>query len=216
MKTAILLAVAALVTVGSAQLQPDQLYQQTPPDVLLKEAGTLDRFPESFGSWRFQKEGVEIAPAVQEELGWVDYVSRIYRNAETGQEVGLLLMLGQPGPLVRHPPDICYSNRGSRTLNTDAIDIESHGQQHHFRSLAYVSQNVLEQQNQFVVAYAHTAETQWDVPQLPRLVYGGEPFLYKMQVLVAEGDDLQGRYDTASAFLADYVDAFRTARGDVP
>jgi len=216
MKTAMAIAMATFITVASARLQPGQLYQQTPTDVLVRESERLNSFPAAFGHWELQSDGVELTPNVQKELGLVNYVSRIYRNPETDREVAVLIMLGNTGRLVRHPPDICYSNRGSRTLAADETAIEGNGATHRFRILSYVSGNSLDENGQFVVAYGHAAGSQWDVPSFPRLTYGGEPFLYKMQVLVAEGTSIEDRIETARTFLTDYIKAFATMKNAEP
>ncbi len=210
MKTAMAMAVAALITVASSWLQPGQLYEQTPDDVLLGEAQRLDGFPTAFGHWQYEQDGVDLPAKVQQELGLAKYVSRIYRNPETDQKVGVLVMVGNPGRLVRHPPDICYSNRGSRSLAAEGADIDDEGRTHHFRVLSYASDNPLEPNGQFVVAYGHAAGGEWDTPRYPRYTYGGEPYLYKMQVLVSAGEDTQDRIETARMFLADFVKAFAT------
>jgi len=212
MKSVIALAVAALITVASAQLQPGQLYQPTPPEILVEESQTLERFPDTFGAWKMIEQGPDLSQNVQEELGLVEYISRVYRNSQTGEEAGLLLMFGHPGPLVRHPPDICYANRGSRSLDTAAIEIKTDEQSHHFRSLAYLDQAALDRQSEFVVAYAHAADLEWNVPEYPRFVYGSQPYLYKMQVLVTEGKDINGRVETARTFLTEFVKAFAMSK----
>jgi len=212
MKTAIALAVAAFVTVASAQVQPGHLYQQAPAEILDRESKRLASFPVAFGSWESHAEGDPLTENVQTELGLENYLSRMYRNRETNQQVALLIMVGSPGRLVRHPPDICYSNRGSRTLSTDEILIEEAGATHRFRSLAYVSDDSLEKTDEFVVAYGHTADANWDVPRFPRFTYGSEPFLYKMQVLVAGGDNNEDRSQTARMFLTDCIEAFQTLK----
>ncbi|QDU42790.1 hypothetical protein Mal52_12580 [Symmachiella dynata] len=211
-KTAIALAIAALVTVASAQLQPGHLYQQAPAEILEKESQRLENFPVAFGNWDAQAEGDPLPEGVQTELGLENYLSRVYRNRETNQQVALLIMVGSPGRLVRHPPDICYSNRGSRTFSTGKILIEDADATDNFRSLAYVGDDSLETSDEFVVAYGHTADTQWDVPRFPRFTYGSESFLYKMQVLVAGGDNNEERIQTAEMFLTDCVQAFQTLR----
>ncbi|TWU11808.1 hypothetical protein CA54_06190 [Symmachiella macrocystis] len=212
MKTAIALAIASLVTVASAQLQPGRLYQQAPAKILDTESQRLANFPVAFGDWESQAEGDSLPEGVQTELGLENYLSRIYRNRKTNQQVALLIMVGSPGRLVRHPPDICYSNRGSRTLSTDEILIEDADAGHSFRSLAYVGDDSMDQSDEFVVAYGHTADSQWDVPRFPRFTYGSESFLYKMQVLVAGGDNNEERIQTAQMFLTDCVQAFQTLR----
>ena len=40
------------------------------------------------------------------------YLSRMYTNETTGEQVSILLICGRPGPIGVHTPDICYEGAG--------------------------------------------------------------------------------------------------------
>ena len=65
------------------------------------------------------------------------------------------------------------------------------GQPQRFRLLHYRAESASTED--FYVAYAFGCQQQWDAPTMPRLAYGGEPVLLKLQVLtdVTGVDDRQ-------------------------
>ncbi len=74
------------------------------------------------------------------------------------------------------------------------------GKPQQFQLLRYGPESVA--RGDFCVAYAFGCERQWAVPAMPRLVYGGEPVLLKIQVLV--DDPLIETLDP-SAIVVDFL-----------
>src|SRR3954464_6883743 len=87
----------------------------TPPDL----AGASERvgtFPREFGPWTYLEDGDPLHPEVCRELGIEGYMTRAYKNRNNGAVVRILLMVGQSGPLLRHPPYICYANMANEQI----------------------------------------------------------------------------------------------------
>jgi len=82
---------------------------------LTRAAERLQEFPAKIGQWIRSGEGKRLRDAIARELGFAGYIHRKYANLDSGDEVTLLLMVGRPGPLVRHPPEICYSSQDQHT-----------------------------------------------------------------------------------------------------
>src|SRR5579863_4164034 len=78
-------------------------------------AAKLADLPDEFGDWQLQSE-LPIDKDVLEILQCVGNVHKIYRNRETGQLVNVVLLLGPPGPISAHTPEICYSTRDYEQL----------------------------------------------------------------------------------------------------
>ena len=116
--------------------------------------------------------------------------------------ISLLLMVGQPGPLVRHPPTVCYRNLAQRTLSQSVIDLSHEGTSHSFNRVEFEARN--EGVGEFTVYYGYTADRLWSAPQRPRVAFGGDPALYKLQVLCSESDPAAGK-----EFLKDFVATFQ-------
>ena len=116
-------------------------------------------------------------------------------------------MVGPPGRLVRHPPDVCYANRANRQIGeVIPLEVSSQAEQHQFKLLHFqrMSQPV---QNDFWVAYAYATEQGlWTAPTSPRMAFGGEPVLYKLQVLSELPDP--GDHQEVCQFLRQLAEAF--------
>src|SRR4029079_6055780 len=76
----------------------------------------VEKFPREFGSWKFMEDGEPLHSEICRELGIEGYISRAYKNRNSGAVVRVLLMVGQSGPLLRHPPYICYANMANEKL----------------------------------------------------------------------------------------------------
>ena len=204
---AVLVTAITVLTVVPAVLQGRYLNRWQAPEQLTSAASRLSEFPTRFGDWEFVKDGISIRDSVVEELGIGSYVNRIYRHRPSGAELGMLLMTGQPGPLVRHPPHVCYAMEGNVVLGeTEQLRIPGTGDDNKFALIRYESNSYL--RGKFSVAYGYSVHGTWDVPAWPRIAYGGNAALYKMQVI---GTGLDAPDEPAAhipEFLADYAQAF--------
>lgn len=68
------------------------------------------RVPMTIGDW--EGEDLPVEEAVRKKCGAVGYVSRVYRNQITNEEVTLWLIVGHARDICRHTPDICYPSSG--------------------------------------------------------------------------------------------------------
>jgi hypothetical protein len=124
-------------------------------------------------------------------------------------------LLGPAGPLVRHPPEICYESSANSLLGSQPLTIDVGGQPQRLRLLAYRSDSMID--GDFLVAYGFGADGEWDSPASPRRVYGGRPLLYKLQVLTdvaaeASTTEPEGLRD----FLRHMLSALDTAMSAAP
>jgi hypothetical protein len=177
------LLVVVPLTVLPALLSGKYLNRWGDPPDLPRAAHSLERLPVQLGDWHVVHQGQSLSDFVCRELGLHGYLSRVYAHRLTGAEVHILVMVGQPGRLVRHPPTVCYANRNNQQIGPIelvALPQESTGSR--FRMVEYRRPNQALDER-FVVAYAHTVDGTWDAPDSPRIAYGGSPFLYKVQLL---------------------------------
>lgn len=210
MRSAFAFILAAVFTIGPALLAGHYLNRWGTTAEIGIAAQQLLKFPSEFGPWKVAREGDPLTEYVQNELGVVSYVSRVYQNRDNGAQINMLLIMGQPGPLLRHPPNICYANRANRqvgdmtTFKTDAATPSSE-----FTAIEYEPPGAVAS-DRFVVAYAMTTGTEWSVPRFPRLEFGAAPKLYKVQLLSMLGS--QPEHDKGlrglEKFAADFTVAF--------
>lgn len=196
-------------TLGPAVLHGSYSGRWGTPPQQSTAAAAIDEFPRQLGEWVAVADGEPLTPRIQKELGVAGYIHRAYRHPDLERTALVLLMVGQPGPLVRHPPDICYGSRANTLLDEDRVRVPTSGDQpaSEFRVLSYEPNTQLLES--FQVAYAFSAGGTWSVPRMPRIAFGGEPLLYKAQVQVPEQSEVEGDAEKAmELLLTEFVAAF--------
>jgi hypothetical protein len=179
--TLALVAVAAL-TIVPALIEGRYVHRWGTPVDLTAAADQLQQFPKMLGPWKFVHRGDPLVPFAVQELGLAGYINWNYRNSDTGETATLLLMVGVPGKLVRHPPDICYANRGHRQLDQELLEVSGPGGENRFKLLTY-EQGLTVPTRKFHVAYGFSDNGIWETPTTPRVRYGGAGILYKAQIV---------------------------------
>lgn len=161
---------------------------------------TVHQTPTQLGSWHMVAEGKPLSPSVQSALHLAGHVHRIYEQAESGQRLAVLILVGPGGPLVRHPPELCYRSLDRKLLESRRLEFSANGRPQQFQLLRYQGESLA--RTDFCVAYGFGCERLWSVPAMPRLVYGGKPALLKIQVLI--DDPLLETLDP-SAIVVDFL-----------
>ncbi len=207
-KSLIAILAAIALTVGPAVLQGRYSNRWGTPVDLTLAGEQLHQFPRELGPWQNLEDERPLSDAVCQELGLVEHFHRQYVHTATGERMHVLLMVGPPGRLVRHPPDVCYANRANEQLgDSEMLDVSGGRQRSQFELLRFrrTAQPV---PSEFEVAYAFSVgEGAWAAPTSPRMAYGGEPVLYKLQVL-CEGKSSTMQEDIED-FLSNFVTGFR-------
>lgn len=206
-----LLAVAliAILTVPPALLQGRYVHRWQTPEAQVDAATHLEELPREFGRWRAVEDGEPLSAEVCQELGLSGNIKRTYVDVDSGTQIDLLLMVGASGKLVRHPPNICYGNRANQqvgvmeTISTTGVEPASS------LSLIEYRRDAEAAGTRFLVAYGFSTGEEWSSPKWPRMEFGGEPMLYKMQLLTpVAGDNRQAALDEQVAFLNQFVQQF--------
>ena len=201
----ILLLLISGLTIIPAFVNGKYSNRWTEPADLSDAALRLQGFPRVIGDWELSAEGEVLNERAEHELGLASYLSRDYKNRLTDDVVALLLMVGRPGPLVRHPPTICYANRANTPLgNPLKLFFEQTNPESVFEELRFRRES--RQVDPFRVIFSHTADGVWDVPDWPRIVYGNEPALYKVRILFSESASTTSA--SADEAVRDFVENF--------
>src|SRR6186713_932973 len=99
------LAAAGALTIVPALIEGHYVNRWgTPPD-LSGAADKVEHLPKRFGDWTFTKDLDPLHEVAIRELAVAGYVSRSYTRQKDSANVSVLLMVGQSGPLIRHPPN---------------------------------------------------------------------------------------------------------------
>ena len=209
-KLLLAMAAAVVLTVAPALVQGRLVHRWgTPPD-MSAAAQQLVQFPRSFGDWDVSQDGEPLSEDICHELGLVGHVSRVYKNRTNGEVVTLLLMLGQSGRLVRHPPDICYANRANQQVNeATTMSVDTTAPPSELRLLEY-RKSGLATEDRFLVAYGLTTDITWSAPKYPRIAFGGSPHVYKLQILTTlePGEKWAAGHAVLQGFANKFCDVF--------
>jgi hypothetical protein len=203
------LAAIAVFTIVPALIEGQYVNRWgTPPD-LAGAAERVESFPREFGAWTYLEDGDRLNPDVCSQLGIQGYMSRAYKNRTTDDVVRVLLMVGQSGPLLRHPPYICYANMANEQIgDMTKLQVSTTKPAGEFNLLEYKRARSVTN-DRFLVAYGLAADAIWKVPAMPRIEFGAAPLLYKVQLLTAL-DPSQSR-EAGATLLNQFANDFSAA-----
>ena len=162
--------------------------------------------PAEVGNWRLRHED-QLSPEVVKVLQCPAHISRVYENQQTGDVATVAVLLGPPGPISVHTPEVCYSSRdftisGERRAVEIATDS---GASHTFWELPLKTNSV--HAAPLRVLYAWSAGPHWEAANYPRFWYGSLTHLYKLQVAVTSSrPGGSTEYDAGRDFLEGFID----------
>ena len=172
----------------------------------LQAAGeSLTRVDDTFGDWEMVSSSRAEAE-VERMLQCAGSSVRVYANRRTGQTVSVALLVGPPGPISVHTPEICFTSRDfSQLAPRQAEKIKRRNSEDSAFWEVVFRKNDL-RADQMHVAYGWNAGEGWQAPSEPRFTYGGRPLLYKIQVAATvAGDRTQETADPAIDFLREFL-----------
>jgi hypothetical protein len=207
-----MLGMIAVLTVLPAVIQGRLTNRWGPAADLESAAERLPLCPDQIGDWEMVSDTKELSDGVIRELGIAGYLQRTYSRPGSGQHIQLLMMVGSPGAISRHPPEICYAMRANKRIGKPKqfTIVDNQQSSHDFRLLQF--QPADQAGARFLVCYGFTVDGVWTAPKYPRIHFGGQPLLYKMQLLcdVDESQDDQ-LPPVVAEFLNEFLPAFREA-----
>lgn len=163
--------------------------------------------PADVGSWHMQDEQ-KLSPEALRILQEPSYINRSYVHQQTGDQVRMFVLVGHPGPVAVHTPEVCYTSRdySINAPRTKTTVKSAGGTSHEFWELPLQARNGLHGEP-LRVFYAWSTGTTWQAAESPRFSYGGLPHLYKIQIAVTvnPGSKAKG-FDPATDFLQHFID----------
>jgi len=156
-------------------------------------------------NWRLQAEQ-PFPDDVVKMLQCSAHYCGVYINDQTGETINVAVILGPPGPVSVHTPEVCYSSQdfnvtGGRT----SMKIHDRNEKEHSLwdlKLQSSGANPMPLR----VLFGWGTGGAWTASQNPRIEYAGLPYLYKIQLATAvtdAGDHNDTYQDFLKAFLAD-------------
>lgn len=161
--------------------------------------------PEAAGHWRLRREE-PFPKAVVQVLQCPAHISRVYEHQQTGDVVMVAVIVGPPGPVAVHSPEICYSSR-DYTIDgprREAQFKDASGQQHALWELS-LKANELDRVP-LKVFYGWTPGGPWQATPQPRFRFGGLSHLYKLQLSVTQHPASEAiQFNAAEDFLLHFL-----------
>lgn len=185
------------------------------PDAV-QAAGKLARIPLHFGDWNL---------IAKEQLGETEkrmlecaacFVGN-YRNRVSDEVVKVTVLLGPPGSIAAHTPEVCFSSTGLSALG-EREGFAIRGENHHEDRLWALTYKVNDVNGGLLRAcYAWSSGGRWAASEYPRFEYAGKPYLYKIQTVsrLPLGTDLQA-HDPCKRFLRDFLPVVRDCMVEPP
>jgi hypothetical protein len=202
---AIAIAIALIVTGGALYGSYSQRWGQ--PANLVAMGQAVEQMPTQVGDW-IMIDKAPMEKSALEMLECAGYVNRKYQHRDSGQIVNLAIIVGPPGPIAVHTPEICFSSRAyEQQSNRERTILKSaRGDNHSFWRLGFDTKNVLA--NKLRVYYAWSLGPEWVASESPRYEFAANPALYKLQ-LSAEipPGELGDTEDPGREFLQALIDS---------
>jgi hypothetical protein len=165
----------------------------------------LEKIPLQFGNWHCESSEKLDATSLK-MLECHGYFVRKYVNSSSGEAVNVTLLLGPPGPIAVHTPEICFPSQAYKSRSPrQQVSIENAiGTADEFWALTYQASNL--RADVLRVYYGWSIGGPWSAASNARYAFAGAAYLYKIQLSAsvppgvnAEKDDTGRRF--LEAFL---------------
>ncbi|MBS0266525.1 MAG: hypothetical protein JSS02_31635 [Planctomycetes bacterium] len=172
---------------------------------LISKAAARVALPDNVGTWVLVKAD-QFDEKVVRVLQCKAHENKQYRDRQTGELIWVSLIAGPSGPLLAHRAEVCYGSMNFQIINEpQPIAIRGAGDQADtFVQLSVQAQNVTADASRIYYSWK-PATGRWQAPSNPRLALGGNPMLYKLQVVGPAPDEEAARKsapDACQRFLA--------------
>lgn len=190
------------------------------PAELIEAVKSLKTLPETCGEWRLLAE-TEIDPEVIEMLACTGYVNRSYRRQGGNDTVHVAIVVGPPGRIAVHTPEICYASQGFHLEQPPlrrSFELPD-GKRGEFVYTSFLPDALGRDDEPNLIAYhAFSDGGAWQAPEHPRFAFGGRPYLMKLQLAGrTKADSAQAMRDPCRDFLEAFLPVLeRSGIGGLP
>lgn len=196
-------AVAVIVLTTVSALVAGRLTNRWGVSPTAEQAGTrLLEMPKNVGPWKLKQE-MELNETARDLLQCENYLHRMYEHSDTHDQVAIAVLMGPPGPIAVHTPDVCYSAREYEIKEPRKHIKFDTGKSQTLWTMRFQSRTVDAQLLQ--VAYGWSDGTQWKAPEDARWQYLGNSHLYKLQIAAISGDVNREPDVVCNEFLEEFL-----------
>lgn len=187
-----------------------------PPSDLANESARLARVPFEIDGWRGENSWID--PRQLEAGQIAGHLSRSYRPNDGGEPVTVLLVLGKPGPIAVHTPDVCYTASGFDAVGVSrrvSFPGDQSSSPRFWRGEFGRSRGVISDSRR--ILWSWTTDGRWDAPDHPRMSYATQRLLYKLYLIQeVESDVTSPSDDRVLAFAGAFLPVLNHALFDFP
>jgi hypothetical protein len=198
--------VLVIGTIGAGLLQGSLANRWGPSGTANRAAEVLrSGLPQEVGNWRVRNE-TPFSSEVVRILQCPAHISRVYEHQQTGDTVRVAVIVGPPGPVSVHTPEICYA---SRDVSIDGerrklLVKDAGGGEHSLWEVPFKSNDL--DGSALRAAYGWTNGSTFEAASHPRIGYGGFTHLYKIQIAVPIQPRSQSTsFDPVNDFLENFL-----------
>lgn len=205
-----LLIVSAIgLTLAGGILHGRLSHRWGPSDQAEAAGRRLAEFPDQVGDWT-TRDRSELSTRTVDMLQCTGYVNRTYINHATGEIVNLAVVVGPPGSISVHVPELCYNSTYYKTVQKRRAVKARDAAGENVESWAMTFESTRVDKTTLRVHFAWSYDGRWEAMANPRFTTAGKPYLYKLQVagMLPRGAD-PDENDPCSNFLADFAPAFK-------
>ena len=137
------------------------------------------------------------------------HLSRTFVHKISGESINILLVLGKPGPIAVHSPDVCFEGAGYKMgpKTTYALKNASVDRYDEFWSAKFTKDP---QPAPLHILWAWTTGGLWMAPDNPRLTFYRSPVLFKLYIIrEVKAQDAPMVDETMQLFIKDVLPALK-------
>ncbi len=174
---------AVVITLVGGALHGRNSNRWGPPADRVAASAHLATMPKQIGRWKLVDELTIDEPSLT-MLECAGYLHRRYTHQDTGQSINVAILVGPPGPIAVHTPEICFSSRAYEIQGQrKAVAMRGGGdKENSYWCTDFQSKNPFS--DALRVYYGWSPGGQWKASTSPRYEYAGAPLLYKIQLAV--------------------------------
>jgi Protein of unknown function (DUF3485) len=160
--------------------------------------------PSQAGNWKLLLED-KFSDEVVRVLQCPAHINRVYEHEQSGDVVNVAVIVGPPGPISVHTPEICYTSRDYTTTGErHKVSVADGGSASHTMWELPLKSN--DHRKNLRVLYAWSTGTAWVAAEYPRFSYGGLPHLYKLQLsVITNPHSTSSEFDPGQDFLQHFL-----------
>jgi hypothetical protein len=184
------------------------------PD-LAAAADLLKLIPTEFGDWETRSDQ-QFDNATVQMLQCAGHINRTYVNRQTGDAINVALLIGPPGPISVHTPEVCYPARDLEVFESpQRVETRPRDEKKdEFWRMVFRSKDLTADYMEVWYGWSPGSQNPWTAPTQPRLVYtaSNAPILWKIQVatpLSPEASTVQN--NPCRRFLEDFTPLVQSA-----